>query len=138
MGVGLSFQPEDAFLTLLDEALRRDVDYYEVAPETLWWEDAAGKLVPNGYHHRLQRLVAETGKQVVGHGVGLSLCGADRRDRPRRRRWLARLAEDHQVLGFRWYTDHLGVSAPAGQAAPPRGPCTTPAAAASPPAPRAR
>lgn len=115
IGLGLTLQPEEAFLELLGEACRADVDYYEVAPETLWWE-AGGRLLPNGYHRRLQALVAETGKPVVGHGVGLSLCGTGRLDAGRRRRWLARIAEDHAALGFRWYTDHLGVSAPAGQA----------------------
>lgn len=117
IGLGLSLQPEAAFLDLLDEACRADVDYYEVSPETLWWEDERGALVENRYHQRLQRLVADTGKPVVGHGVGLSLGGAHRRDAARRRRWLRRLEQDHAVLGFRWYTDHLGVSAPAGRAA---------------------
>jgi uncharacterized protein (UPF0276 family) len=116
IGLGLTLQPEDAFLELLGEVCRADVDYYEVAPETLWWEDG-GRLLPNGYHRRLRALLEETGKPVVGHGVGLSLCGTDHRDGARRRRWLRRLAVDHAALGFRWYTDHLGVSAPAGQAA---------------------
>lgn len=117
IGVGLSLQPESAFLDLLDEVCRTKVDYFEVSPETLWWEDASGLLIENGFHQRLQRLVKQTCKPVVGHGVGLSLSGVDRRDAARRRRWLSRLAEDQKRLQFAWYTDHLGVSAPVGQAA---------------------
>jgi hypothetical protein len=34
--VGITLQPEDAFLELLGGVLREDADYFEVAPETLW------------------------------------------------------------------------------------------------------
>ena len=117
IGVGLALQPDDDFLGLLDEAIRRDVDFYEVTPETLWWEEDDGSLRGNSFFHRLVTLKKQTNKPVVGHGVGLSLSGQSRRDEARRKRWLSRIAEDHKSLQFAWYTDHLGISAPAGMAA---------------------
>lgn len=117
LGVGLSLQPDREFLGLLDELLCSDVDYYEVTPETLWWKDEAGHLQANSYHRSLQTLIHKTNRPVVGHGVGLSLCGRSRRDSHRRKRWLDRIAEDHKLLRFEWYTDHLGISAPDGRAA---------------------
>ncbi len=117
LGVGLSLQPDREFLGLLDEVLHSEVDFYEVSPETLWWEDEEGSLRENSYHRLLQTLVQKTQRKVVGHGVGLSLCGRSRRDSKRRKRWLSRIAEDHKRLRFEWYTDHLGISAPYGMAA---------------------
>lgn len=117
LGIGLALQPDQEFLGLLDEVIRCEVDFYEVTPETLWWEQEDGSLVENAYHHRLQELVRKTHRPVVGHGVGLSLSGQSRRDAARRNRWLSRILEDHKQLQFAWYTDHLGISAPAGMAA---------------------
>lgn len=75
-----------------------------------------GALIPNGFHARFLALAEATGRPFVAHGVGLSLAGDAPADRARRRRWLARIAEDHARFRFRWYTDHLGMSAPAGEA----------------------
>jgi uncharacterized protein (UPF0276 family) len=115
--VGFSLQPEEEFLDRLDEVIRREVDYYEVAPETLWREDGEGALHDNGYFRRLAALREASARPFVAHGVGISPGSASRADVPRRRRWLARLARDHAAFGFLWYTDHLGASAPAGLAA---------------------
>src|SRR5207237_5817047 len=41
---------------------------------------------------------------------------ASPKDAARRRVWLERLREDQQRFGFRWYTEHLGMTAPLGQA----------------------
>jgi uncharacterized protein (UPF0276 family) len=74
------------------------------------------RLQPNGFSARFLKLGAATYKPFVGHGVGLSLGSACRRDGARRRRWLERLTQDQALFGFRWYTEHLGMTAPAGQA----------------------
>src|SRR3954467_6689265 len=60
IAVGFTLQPEVAFLELCDELIRHDVDYYEVAPETLWRGDDQGRLEPNGFHRRFLALRAET------------------------------------------------------------------------------
>jgi uncharacterized protein len=88
----------------------------EVAPETLWRPSDDGRLQPNGFHRAFAELRARTGKPFVAHGVGLSLGGRTAADQVRRRAWRARIAADHDVFDFRWYTDHLGVSAPGGLA----------------------
>lgn len=117
--VGLTLQPDEDYLGLLEPLLHRAVDYFEVAPETTWWappEAAAMTLVPNGFHRRFRALAAATGAWFVGHGVGLSLGGGPS-DAARRRVWLAQLERDQAVFDYRWYSDHLGVSAPGGLAA---------------------
>lgn len=110
--VGLTLQPDAEYLDLLGAVLREEVGYYEVTPETLWWQDQRGALHENRFHARFLALAAETGLPVVGHGVGLSL--GSRGDDARRRRWLGRLREDGRCFRFRWYTEHLGTTAPAG------------------------
>ncbi len=114
--VGLSLQPDEEFLERLGDVIRREVDYYEVAPETLWRQDRAGALADNGYFRRFVALREATGKPFVAHGVGFSPGSASRADVNRRRAWLAGVRRCHAALGFRWYTDHLGASAPAGLA----------------------
>jgi uncharacterized protein (UPF0276 family) len=124
--IGFTLQPEEEYLELLDELIRTEVDYYEVAPETLWrprvepsttgardpeqdWE-----LVPNGFHARFVALRGETRKSFVAHGVGFSV-GSARPDPERRARWLARMRADQALFDFEWYTDHLGASEIAGR-----------------------
>jgi uncharacterized protein (UPF0276 family) len=114
--VGLSLQPDEEFLDRLGDVIHREADYYEVAPETLWRLDGQGALLENGYHRRFCALREASAKPFVAHGVGLSPGSASREDAARRRRWLTRLRRDHAALGFLWYTDHLGASAPAGLA----------------------
>lgn len=128
-GVGLALQPETAFLDLLDQVICTEADYYEVIPETLWWEDENGVLRDNSFFRRLESLCTERPKPIVGHGVGLSLSGVSKRDAQRRRNWWTKLVQDHQKLRFAWYTDHLGITAPDGMAAMlPLPPWQTPAA----------
>jgi len=123
--VGLTLQPDAAFLDLLAEVIRRDADYYEVAPETLWRAPDAAEddladladLQENGFHRRFAELARRSDRRFVAHGVGFSLGSATAADAGRRARWLAALRRDHATFRFRWYTDHLGVSAPAGLAA---------------------
>lgn len=116
--VGITLQPDEPFLDLLAEAVA-EADYYEVAPETLWRDVGDGELVleENGFHRRFAALARETGKPFVAHGVGLSLGAAGAADASRCARWLDRIRRDHATFAFRWYTDHLGTSAPTGLAA---------------------
>ena len=117
--------PDEEFLDLVAPLLPTAVDYFELAPETTWWEapvdsepgrTAAPPLQPNGFHHYFAALGRRLNKPFVGHGVGYSVGSASRADAARTRRWLARLRRDHAVFDFRWYTDHLGATALAGQA----------------------
>ena len=114
IAVGFTLQPELAFLELCDPLIRDDVDYYEVAPETLWRGDDENRLQPNGYHRRF--LALGNGRFFVAHGVGLSMGTTCAADAPRRRAWLAQLRRDQRDFRFRWYTDHLGATSIDGQA----------------------
>lgn len=114
--VGFTLQPDPGFLDLLGAVIEEEVDYYEVAPETTWRFDRGGALVENGFFHRFAELKRRTGKPFVAHGVGLSLGTSSRADVARRRRWIERVRRDHEVLGFLWYTDHLGATSLAGRA----------------------
>lgn len=114
--VGLTLQPEEAFLELLARVIDEDADHYEVAPETLWRLDGAGALADNGFFRRFVALKERTGRPFVAHGVGFSLGTSARADSARRRRWIERLRRDHAALGYLWYTDHLGASSLAGSA----------------------
>jgi hypothetical protein len=114
--VGLTLQPDPVFLDLLDETISSDVDYFEVAPETLWFADADGAVRPNGFHDRFGELRERTGKPFVAHGVGLSMASSWDPDRARRRRWLDRVRADGDVFGFEWYSDHYGASVLGGYA----------------------
>jgi len=112
-GLGFTLQPEERYLALTAELLD-EVDYVEVAPETLWRTDEDGAIAPNGFHERFAALKASSNLPFVAHGVGFSL-GSARPDPERRARWRARIAADHAVFGFRWYTDHLGATELAGR-----------------------
>ncbi|TAJ11193.1 MAG: DUF692 family protein [Planctomycetota bacterium] len=108
--VGYTLMPRLADLEQLAELLEHDVDYYEVAPETLWRVDARGEWIANGYHARALELKARTHRPIVAHGVGLSVGTLDPRDRARQTKWLERIRTDHEFFQFDWYTDHLGTS----------------------------
>jgi uncharacterized protein (UPF0276 family) len=114
--VGFTLQPDREFLGLLDPLLREDVDYFEVAPETTWRFRDDGRIEPNGFHRAFLAMGETTRLPFVAHGVGLSLGGTAPEDAGRRARWLARIAEDQRAFRWRWYTDHLGVTAPGGLA----------------------
>src|SRR5215468_10704757 len=108
--IGFSLQPDVEFMGLLEGVLRESVDYYEVAPETLWRVGNDGALGPNGFHRRFADLGRENDKPFVAHGVGFSVGSSGHADASRRKRWLDRLSEDHRTFRFQWYTDHLGAS----------------------------
>ena len=113
--VGIALMPDVVFLDLLHDVIRDEADYYEVAPETLWFRSSSGALEPNGFHRTFRELVEATRKPVVAHGVGFSVGGAST-DAARRASWLERIRADHDVFRFGWYTEHLGVSALGGLA----------------------
>ena len=108
-------QPDEAYLELLGRLLG-DVDYYEVAPETLAWVGEDGGWRENAYFRRFEALARDTGRPFVAHGVGLSLGTAAPEDRARRRAALAWATRCHRAFDFGWYTDHLGATSLAGQA----------------------
>ncbi len=114
--VGLTLQPEAAYLERLAPLFDEEADYFEVAPETLWRKDGGGEIVPNGFHRRFLEIREQTGKPFVAHGVGLSLGTADEDDPARLRRWLERIRADHALFAFGWYTDHLGATTLDGRA----------------------
>ena len=111
VAIGVTLQPERRYLDLVAPLAQAHADYVEVAPETLWRRDGAGRLVPNGYHGELRAFAQRTGKPCVAHGVGLSLGTANPGDGARAAEWLQRIAADHEAFRFLWYTDHLGASA---------------------------
>jgi hypothetical protein len=111
--LGFTLQPDDDFLDRCAPLFGR-ADYFEIAPETTWFEDAGGALRENGYHRRFAAIGA--GKSFVAHGVGFSLGTDAEEDATRRARWLERLREDQRVFAYRWYTDHLGATSLGGRA----------------------
>jgi uncharacterized protein (UPF0276 family) len=110
LGVGFVLHPEPRYLALCRPIIEDDVDFLEVAPETLWQSDAAGHLTPGPWADVMDDLRRRSGKPFVGHGVGLSVGTApgDPRDDDRLERWLAQIACDQERFGFFWYTEHLG------------------------------
>jgi uncharacterized protein (UPF0276 family) len=108
--VGYMLMPRLEDLEQLAELIEQEVDYYSVAPETLWRVDSTGAWIPNGYHARFTELKTRTGRPFVAHGVGLSVGTLDPRDRPRQLQWLERIRADQAVFEFEWYSDHLGAT----------------------------
>lgn len=113
--VGLTLQPENRFLDLLDEEVIPLADYFEVAPETLWYFDKQGNLAPNGFYRRILARAQELDRPLVAHGVGWSVGGSEPPNDPRRMVWRNGIAATHNDYQFLWYTDHFGVSRLAGQ-----------------------
>ncbi|MBL8728233.1 MAG: DUF692 family protein [Planctomycetes bacterium] len=107
--VGFSLQPDTEFLGLLEPVLR-DADYFEITPETTWRRGGDGGWVPNGFHREFRRLGDELHTPFVGHAVHGSFGTADPRDRERQAAWQQRIAADHAVFDFQWFTDHLGAA----------------------------
>lgn len=115
VAVGFTLQPEHRFLDLLDEAVLPLADYFEVAPETLWYFNRQGEFAPNGFYRRILARGQELGKPFVAHGVGWSVGGLEPADDPRRVLWRNSIAATHHDYQFLWYTDHFGATRLAGQ-----------------------
>ncbi|MEN0062310.1 MAG: DUF692 family multinuclear iron-containing protein [Myxococcota bacterium] len=90
------------------------VDYLEVVPESLVEPRDLPVFAPNGYFRRVLDLQQRLGVPVVAHGTGLSVCSNHPLDGPRFGRWIERAAAMADRLDLQWYTDHAGVTAPAG------------------------
>ena len=119
VAIGFTLQPDAEFLDRLAPLFFADscIDYFEITPETTWYTSSDScDFVANGFAARFLQLGQKTGKPFVGHGVGMSLGNVSRKDAVRRRNWLAQLRSDQQRFQFRWYTEHLGMTAPAGLA----------------------
>ena len=113
--VGFSLQPDAEFLDLLAPVLP-EVDYFEVAPETTWRRDEAGRWAPNGFHREFLRLGQVLRKPFVGHAVAGSFGTVGHGDRARQQEWQQRLVLDQRAFAFRWLTDHLGAAVLDGRA----------------------
>lgn len=117
VALAVTLQPDERFLDLTEPLLER-VDLVELAPETLWrgstGDDAAPRWEPNGFHGRIHELVQRHDLGCIAHGVGLSVGGLASGP-ARRRSWARAIAATQAAFGFRWYSDHLGVSCPAGE-----------------------
>ncbi|MBZ0153306.1 MAG: DUF692 domain-containing protein [Planctomycetes bacterium] len=113
--VGFSLQPDAEYLDLLGPVLP-EVDYFEVAPETTWRRDEAGRWAPNGFHREFLRLGQVLQKPFVGHAVAGSFGTVGEVDRARQQEWQQRLVLDQRAFAFRWLSDHLGAAVLDGRA----------------------
>jgi len=108
--IGITLQPEQRYLDLLEPLFFDDADYFEIAPETTWFVRPDGRCERNSFHRAFRSIGERTNKPFVAHAVHGSFGTADPRDRPRQAEWRARVAADHDVFRFEWLTDHLGAS----------------------------
>lgn len=124
IATGLHLAPDAAWLALCSPLFDL-VDVFSVTPETTW---RGSDLHPNDFAAAFAAIVrgrehaADGGSHpgapqasaagVIGHGVGFSLASEDAEFR--QSRWLPLLARDQGTFGFRWYTEHLGLTVAAG------------------------
>ena len=114
--VGFTLQPNTQFLDLLEGVAGEGADFFEVAPETLWYFDSEGRQGPNSYYHRILNFGRIREKPFVAHGVGYSVGSTSPGFEAHRQRWLDAIGSTHADFDFLWYTDHLGVTVLDGQA----------------------
>ena len=108
LGVGFPLFSDFEFLELTREIIEKDVDYFEINPETLWRMDDRRRLVRNDYHPIFHQIRDRSGKPFVAHGLGFSLGTPVETDRPRTDAWLERIRDDHSEFRFAWISEHLG------------------------------
>jgi len=108
--VGLVLAPDPAWVAHAP-ALVADVDYLVVTPETTWRPEGS-TWGANGWWHRFRELGQRYARPFVGHGVGWSTGSVSP---PHRRRWVEALRRDAVAFGFRWYTEHSGLTVAGGQ-----------------------
>ncbi len=111
--VGLLYNPA---VPLVLDALGSRVDFVEVIPDRLWYDfgaEAEGRFSLSQIAiDQLRGYAAE--RAVVGHGIGLSLPSA----MPLDEELLGEVAAIHQLLGFRWYSEHLSMFLVPGRSVP--------------------
>jgi uncharacterized protein (UPF0276 family) len=115
VAVGFSIPADTSAITLCAPVFAA-ADYGEVLPESLVAPTDSAAFRGNGMLRQVAELQQRRGFPLVAHGTGLSLAGTHPLDADRTARWLARAAALQERLGFGWYTDHLGLTAPAGLA----------------------
>ena len=103
--VGLLYNPATP---LLLERAPELVEYLAVMPDRLWYD--FGTQAPGRRFHRLHGDIDELrgcakGRQLAGHGLGLSLPSAIPIDEV----LLQAVSEIGTELGFQWYSEHLSV-----------------------------
>lgn len=111
--VGFSLSPDPTFIQRCAPVFAA-VDYLEVLPESLVTPRDNAAFTPNGFFRRAADLQQRLGVPLVAHGSGLSVGTAHPVDGARHQRWLERARALGERLGFPWYTDHAGVTAPGG------------------------
>jgi uncharacterized protein (UPF0276 family) len=111
--VGFSFPPDHGTLDRCAPIFEA-VDYLSVVPETLVGPRATSVLTTNSFYDRLLGVRDTHGVAVVAHGLSLSPCTTHPADGPRFARWLDHVGALQERLGFLWYTDHFGWTAPGG------------------------
>ena len=111
--VGLLYNP--AVPVVLD-ALGSRVDFVEVIPDRLWWDFGAQAedrfSLSQLAIDQLRRYAGE--REVIGHGIGLSLPSA----MPLDEELLGEVVAVHEDLGFRWYSEHLSMFLVPGRTVP--------------------
>jgi hypothetical protein len=98
------------------DALGSRVDFVEVIPDRLWWDFGAEAQDRFSLSQiaidQLRRYAGD--REVIGHGIGLSLPSA----MPLDEELLGEVAAIHDDLGFRWYSEHLSMFLVPGRTVP--------------------
>ena len=111
--VGLLYNPA---VPLVLDALGSRVDFVEVIPDRLWYDfgaEAEARFSLSQIAIDNLRRYAD-GRHVIGHGIGLSLPSA----MPLDEELLGEVAAVHEMLGFRWYSEHLSMFLVPGRTVP--------------------
>ena len=103
--VGLLYNPA---IPLVLDAIGSRVDFVEVVPDRLWYDNGAGAKGGRFNHsvgaiEELKRYTAD--RPVIGHGIGLSLPSA----MPIDEELVDEVAASHRDLGYGWYSEHLSM-----------------------------
>ena len=102
--VGLLYNPA---IPLVLEAIGERVDFVEVIPDRLWYD--FGVAARDRFHHahvavdELRRYCR--GREVIGHGIGLSLPSA----MPLDDALLDAVVASQRTFNYRWYSEHLSM-----------------------------
>jgi len=112
--VGLLYNPA---IPLVLDAIGPRVDFVEVVPDRLWYDNGTGAKGGRFNHSigaidALKRYTAD--RPLLGHGIGLSLPSA----MPIDEELLDEVAASHRDLGYRWYSEHLSMFLVPGRSVP--------------------